>query len=148
VPEIRTAWRQMIHDYAKREDYTYVVSGDNLVFRFSDGPGDRTLFISFEIAGNFLTIRMGDDRYLSKDDIPLALAAVNRFNEECFIPRAFVRQTDTGRYDISGEWHIPAAASLTDEGVDEMMDAALAGMSGLFAWLDENYSIQYEVDAH
>lgn len=146
MPEIRAAWRQMIHDYAKREEYTYVVNGDTLVFRFGGGPGDRSMFMSIELADKFLSLRMGDDRYVTPDDIPLALSAVNRFNEEYFIPRAFVRKTESGRHDISGEWHVPAAASLTDEGVDEMMNAALAALEGLYTWLDDNYAIQYETD--
>jgi hypothetical protein len=136
---LNLAWRQMLHDYAQRENLRYEVSGEVLAIRFQEEG--RVLTLTLYSTEDFLSMTMGDDRYIDEGQLGLAAAAANRFNGDFKIPKVYVHRNDTGQHDFRGEWHVPATMDIDQKAFDEVLKWAIVCLGSMFEWLKEQYNL-------
>lgn len=139
--ELGIAWRQLLHDYAVERNLRYEVMGDVIMFRFGGEAGGRSTVTTFVRDDPFLSIYMQDDRYVTGEQVPMALVATDRYNAEHKIPKAYVHEYEDGRYDIRGDWHLPLRLQVTGASFGELVDVAFATRSMLYEWLYENFGL-------
>ncbi|MEV0112673.1 YbjN domain-containing protein [Streptomyces sp. NPDC059037] len=135
-------WRQLLHDYAREKDYRYQVSGDTRLLQFSvDNPGRDSVTLLVADIGEMVHFSMTDSGFIPKDKVPLAVAAVNQYNQEHLLPKAYVYENDSGQSDLHGGWTLPGMLVVTPAQFSEIMDWALSVCLELFDWLHEHYGL-------
>ncbi|MGW5735233.1 MULTISPECIES: YbjN domain-containing protein [Streptomyces] len=136
------SWRQLLHDYAREKDYRYQVSGDTRLLQFAvDTPGRDSVTLFIADIGEMVHFSMTDSGFIAKDEVPLAVAAVNQYNQEHLLPKAYVYENEEGRSDLHGAWTLPGKLELDREQFAEVMDWALSCCLELFGWLNEHYGL-------
>ncbi|NLT53763.1 MAG: YbjN domain-containing protein [Actinomycetales bacterium] len=133
-------WRQLLHEYAAREEYRYTVDGDSIIIRFK-AAGERHIGLKLNATDSFLVVFMFDERFVEEDRRPLAVMACNRWNAEKLIPKLYLNEHEDGQCDIVGEWSVPSCLGADLSSFTQVMEWAIATLDSVYEWLGENYGL-------